>query len=317
MKPIDNIIYPSHLQIETVNGLCDARCTMCVIFDDGRPKEIMPLDFFKLISNRFAPYVQHFKFVTLHGCGEPLLDKTISDKVRYIKDLGFKGVGFSTNCQKLTEKMAEKLLDAGMDTLIASIDGATKEVHESIRKRTKFETVVSNVENYLRLRDAKGAKGRVLVRFIRQQSNAHEWPAYKAFWEARIDSSKGDAVIKFDVHNCGSRISDYETMKIQDAEIIEPCIDLWERIIVFTSGAYAFCSADQSGYFDLGNAIDHDPVEVFNNEIFQRYRERMLANDWQALDHCRTCSIPLSRQNKDKVASLPDQQQRQIRIFPA
>lgn len=299
------IIYPSHLQIETVNGLCDARCTMCVIFDDGRPQEIMSLDFFKKIGDRFAPYVKHFKFVTLHGCGEPLLDKTIAEKVKYMKDLGFPGVGFSSNCQKLSEDKIVKLLDAGMDTLIASIDGATKATHEAIRKRTVFETVVGNVENYIRLRNEKGAKGRVIVRFIRQKDNAAEWPAYKAYWESRIDRSKGDAVIKFDVHNCGSRIREYENMKIADAEVIQPCIDMWERIIVFCSGAYAFCSADQSGYFDLGNAVDKDPVEVFNNEIFARYRERMLANDWQALDHCRTCTIPLSRQNKDKVPSEP------------
>jgi hypothetical protein len=309
-------IYPSHLQIETVNGLCDARCTMCVIFDDGRPKEIMPLDLFKRIADRFSPYVQNFKFVTLHGCGEPLLDKTISDKVKYMKEMGFVGVGFSSNCQKLTRKTSEKLLDAGMDTLIASVDGASKEVHEGIRKRTKFDVVVNNIETYLQLRNLKGNKGRVIVRFIRQQSNAHEWDAYRAFWEARIDKSKGDAVIKFDIHNCGSRIGLYESMKIQDAEVVEPCIDLWERIIVFASGAYAFCSADQSGYFDLGNAMTTDPVDAFNSDIFKRYRERMIANDWQALDHCRSCTIPLSRQFKDRVATKPLVEQRPMTFFP-
>jgi len=285
---------------------------MCVIFDDGRPKEIMSLDFFKKIAERFAPYVEHFKFVTLHGCGEPLLDKTISEKVEHMKKLGFKGVGFSSNCQRLTQETSQKLLDAGMDTLIASIDGVTREVHEAIRKRTNFDTIVANVERHLRLRDTTGAPGRVLVRFIRQQSNASEWLAYKSFWEARIDKSKGDAVIKFDVHNCGSRILDYQQMAIDEGDNIEPCIDLWERIIVFASGAYAFCSADQSGYFDLGNALDKDPIDVFNNETFTYHRNQMLAGRWHDLEHCRTCTIPLSRQNKDQVDDLPASPTRRI-----
>jgi len=273
---------------------------MCVINENTRKREVMSLEYFKKVVDRFLPYKEYFSFVTLHGCGEPLLDKTISEKVQYIKKMGFKGIGFASNCQALSEEISTKLLSAGMDTLIASVDGFSKLVQERIRIGTDFDKIVENVQKYISLRDTMNYSGRVLIRFIRQQANFSEWPDFKAFWDQYIDKIKGDDVIKFDMHNCGARINNYENMKVIDSEITESCCDVFERIIVFASGAYGFCSADQSGYFDLGNVIDNDPMEVFNNDIFSHYREHMLANDILSLEYCCTCSLPLSRHFKDK-----------------
>lgn len=294
------MIYPNHLQIETVNKICNANCIMCVIHQNTRKREVMSLDYFKKVIRTFLPYRDLFRFVTLHGCGEPLLDKTISEKVLYCKKNGFKGIGFSSNCQALSEALSIKLLSSGLDTLLVSIDGFTQQTQERIRIGTNFDTVVGNAQNYIRLRNSLKCNSRVLIRFIRQQENYSEWPEFKMFWDQYIDKTKGDDVIKFDIHNCGDRISAYDNMKVMNGKLTEPCCDLFERIIVFASGAYGFCSVDQSGYFDLGNAIDNDPIEVFNNPIFSHYRERMLANDIHSLQHCCTCSLPLSRHFKDK-----------------
>ena len=89
------IYVPSHIQIETVNRFCDARCPMCTIkfvpdfkkdakdeFSNNgttRPAEIMSLETFKTISSKFKPYIERIRFLSLHGCGEPLLDKNLSE----------------------------------------------------------------------------------------------------------------------------------------------------------------------------------------------------------------------------------------------
>jgi sulfatase maturation enzyme AslB (radical SAM superfamily) len=273
---------------------------MCVIHKNTRPQGIMSLELFKEIIKKMLPYRGYFKYLTLHGCGEPLLDKTISEKVAYAKESQFKGIGFSTNCQALSAGISKKLLNSGLDTLIASVDGYTKEVQESIRVGTNFNAVLHNVRDYIRLRDELKRKGRILIRFIRQKANYDEWPDFKQYWDKYINKEKGDDVIKFDIHNCGDRITEYEKMKVIDVKIIEPCCDLYERLIVFTSGDYGFCSADQSGYFKLGNVVENDPIAVFNNEIFSKYRKQMAERNISLLEHCRDCSLPLSRHFKDK-----------------
>ena len=159
---------PSHVQIETVNRFCDARCPMCTIkfvpehkkitkdeFSNNgmsRAAEIMTLETFKAIVIKFKPYVERIRFLSLHGCGEPLLDKNLSEKIKYAKDIGFKEVGFTSNCNALTEKTSKKLLEAGLNCIIPSIDGLTKEVHETIRPRTDYERTVNNVRYFIKLR---------------------------------------------------------------------------------------------------------------------------------------------------------------------
>ena len=213
------IYVPSHVQIETVNRFCDARCPMCTIkfvpdfkknakdeFSNNgmaRPAEIMSLETFKTISSKFKPYIERIRFLSLHGCGEPLLDKNLSEKIKYAKDIGFKEVGFTSNCNALTEKTAKKLLEAGLNCIIPSIDGLTKEVHETIRPRTNYEQTVKNVRYFIELRDKHDFNCKVLIRMIRQQLNTSQWDDYNSFWRGILSTKKGDDVLGMYVHNTG------------------------------------------------------------------------------------------------------------------
>ena len=96
-------------------------------------------------------------------------------------EVGFKEVGFTSNCSVLTEKMTLRLLEAGLNCIIPSIDGLTAEVHEAIRPRTNYEKIVKNVQNFIIQRDKMNAKCKVLVRMVRQQLNKDQWDDYNVF----------------------------------------------------------------------------------------------------------------------------------------
>lgn len=321
---------PKHVQIETVNRLCNARCPMCTIrfkpeFGDDaytdlsydnvvRPAGFLSLEKFELIVDKLVPHRSHVEFFTLHGCGEPLMDPTICEKVAYLKKSGFRGVGFSTNCHLLTEKMSNRLLDAGVDTLICSIDGYSAKAVETIRPRLNRDKIYANVERFLELRDARDSNSRVLIRFIEQMDNYMEFGDYYDHWAGRISAAKRDEIVKFPIHNCGGKVEDFEakvapreeapaentTVAMSDGFL---CPDLFERLIIFANGRIGLCSSDQDEYFDIGNALFSDPIELFNSSVFQRYRESWLAGKWQDLDHCRTCSITESRFLKQTVSN--------------
>ena len=350
---------PTHVQIETVNRFCDARCPMCTIkfvpdfakdapdelsnTGQARPAEIMNFETFKSITIKFKPYVDKIRFLSLHGCGEPLLDKNLSLKVKFAKqEVGFKEVGFTSNCSVLTEKMTIKLLEAGLNCIIPSIDGLTKEVLEAIRPRTNFERTYKNVQFFIEQRDKLNADCKVLIRMIRQQLNNHQWEDYNKYWRELLSPEKGDDVLGLDVHNTGGKVKNFDKMKVNDfysmedeheahftkeiengnfdklvtpkngdgnvyikaheVEDIGGCPDLFSRFSIFASGDVALCSADQAEYFKLGNAIHEDPVEIFNNEGFKKYRDNWLSNDYKNLDYCRDCKIYLSRFHKTYVS---------------
>jgi len=142
-------------------------------------------------------------------------------------------------------------------------------------------------------------RGKIIIRFIRQKLNQHEWPAFFEFWSNQLDKNYGDQVVKFDVHNwaneqsnCGADVNQY--LKLPDSI----CVDVFERMLIYSNGEVGLCCADENGFFKLGNVISSDPIEIYNNEIFTHYRKMMQAGNIFNLEHCKTCTIPRSRSLK-------------------
>jgi radical SAM protein with 4Fe4S-binding SPASM domain len=295
-------LMPSHLQIEVVGGkgMCNAHCAMCTIDKWERPPTIMSDAVFQGIMDGIAPFNEHIEYVTLHGNGEPLLDKAMAGKVRYAKQKGFKGVGFATNCSALTKKRADELIAAGLDTIICSIDGMKKETHEAIRPGTKFESVVRNVKYLIQARNRSG-KTKILVRFIRQELNQHEFPEYKAYWDKYLNPEFGDEVLVFNIHNWGSQLEVGNQINESFGHVHEEipiCADLYHRLLVFPNGDLAFCDADYNGFYDLGNVQKEHFLKLYNGERLNFYRQKMESGKIRELPYCKSCTIPISRANK-------------------
>lgn len=203
--------FPSHLQIEVVAGICSADCIMCTIKECPR-KGILSMTDYTAMLKKFENHTDKLQYLTLHGMGEPLLDKTLPDKIALAKDKGFPGVGFATNATHLTPEKTEALLDSGLNTIIFSLDGVTKQTHENIRRGVNFDQVLQNVLYFIERRNSWG-KTKVILRMIRQESNEHEWESYKNFWNEKLSPEYGDQVSVFDVHNWGVREGERERGK--------------------------------------------------------------------------------------------------------
>lgn len=296
---MDKII-PNHIQIEVVGGICTAKCEMCTITQWKTKGRIMSNQDFEILLSKLGKYVGKQELLSLFGNGEPLLDKQLTEKIRIAKTKGFKGIGIATNCTELNETLSKDLMEAGLDTLICSIDGVKKETHESIRKGTDFDKVVNSVQKFIQMRDELNFNTKVMVRFIRQMSNMDEWPAYQTYWGARINKEKGDRILRFDVHNwTGDKdvisLEDYKT-KYRDAAI--KCSDLWDRLTIYADGKIGLCAGEFNDFIDLGNAFEADPVELFNGDVFYQYRQKMSEGKFFELSPCCNCTIPFCRMTR-------------------
>ena len=49
----------------------------------------------------------------------------------------------------MNKEKQDKILESGLDTVIFTIDGAKKEIHEPIIKGTNFERVVKNAKSII------------------------------------------------------------------------------------------------------------------------------------------------------------------------
>lgn len=287
------MMIPKCVQIETITGACTARCIMCNYKTWKRPRHIMSQETFVRILERLAPIRDHLEYMNLFFLGEPLLDNGLTDKVRAAKQRHFRSVGFSTNATLLTEAVSMKLIEAGLDTLIFSLDSLRKAVHETIRSGTDFDAVVGNIRTFIRLRNRLG-RTKIILRFIRQALNRDEWEAYFNHWMPQLDPARGDSVVKYDAHNWGGSLEHYDEIAPNGGASRDrpPCDEIFRRLIIYSNGDVGFCCADENGHFSLGNVLKTDVLDIFNNETFSHYRRMMQAGRIGELDFCRNCSLP-------------------------
>jgi len=287
------LIIPERLQLETVHG-CNARCTMCPIhLASERKKGIMSFELFKYIVDKMIPFKENITKFDLWGLGEPLLDKNIASKIRYAKDKGFQNLAIATNVDLLNSEIVTQLYQAKLDTILFSIDGVTKQTHESIRINTNFERVIENANNAIKIRNENNYKTRFVFRFIRQEKNKNEWQGFKEYWKKRISKKYEDIIICYNRHTWGGELKDFVSPVLNHNICTEkPCHHIFDRLIILWDGTVPLCCSDlHHAHYCFGNVKDISPVDLFNCKKFQKIRYIHNSGKRMTIKICKECTI--------------------------
>ena len=159
-----------------VSAQCNLRCRMCAINVDRRyrPAAGRPALFAPELFAKLKPMLRTALRCYLFGLGEPLLNPNLFEYVSTCSSAGCE-VWFNTNATLIDQSIADRLALAGTDAITVSIDGATAETYESIRRGASFERVIAGIRALV---NAKKRFGRpsVDVSFVAMASNFKELP---------------------------------------------------------------------------------------------------------------------------------------------
>ena len=163
----------SELYLEVTNR-CNSLCTTCPLtFGGHESKRDLTLAEIRTIIEA-APGLRR---VVLHGIGEPLLNRELVPTILWLKERGLH-VLFNTNAITLTERRGQALIDAGLDELRISIDGARRETYQALRGVDALDKVIRNAHSFVALRDRLGATAPdVHVFFTTTRTNVSDLPA--------------------------------------------------------------------------------------------------------------------------------------------
>lgn len=131
---------PRYLHISHTN-LCNAQCIMCTHYFLGN-KHARHLD--ERMLEKFNELLPYAEILTLHGTGEPFLDKNILKTLSLAEKYGVQIVT-NTNLSYLSDELFG-YISRIFKQLNVSCDGATKDVFETIRKNINFENFEKNLE---------------------------------------------------------------------------------------------------------------------------------------------------------------------------
>lgn len=169
--------FPTYMQMEPV-GQCNLRCQMCSIQfrQDGPPYG--PLAFMDYdLFTRTLDQMPGLEELHLQGLGEPMMHPRFFDMVEYAVSKGIR-VSTNSNLTLLNARRAERCITSGLEWLHGSLDGASAETYERIRRRAHYERVVNNLEGLLKLRQQRqSVYPRIRLVMVIMRQNLHELPA--------------------------------------------------------------------------------------------------------------------------------------------
>ena len=180
--PVPENITIKQLDLE-LNGGCNYKCPMCPQAD-GREKDFLkklPFDVFTKIVDDALQY--GLDTVSLHGSGEPTLNRDMAKYVAYVKSKNVKCISF-TNGYRLTEDISRELIEAGIDVLRVSCIGFDRESYAHWMSMDVFDEARTNIKSFVRINKELGEPSDIhlyhLVTDI-SQSDA-EIAAYRKNW---------------------------------------------------------------------------------------------------------------------------------------
>jgi MoaA/NifB/PqqE/SkfB family radical SAM enzyme/pimeloyl-ACP methyl ester carboxylesterase len=122
---------------------CNLRCAFCARTSVRREERDMAPDRF----GRLLDLLPHAWRVTLAGLGEPLLHPRVADFVSEASSRG-RRVTLATNAVLLSAEMSRRLIGAGLDAIVFSLDAVDAGPASAVRAGAAVETSIENIRTF-------------------------------------------------------------------------------------------------------------------------------------------------------------------------
>lgn len=272
--------FPGRINVELTNH-CNQRCVLCPRQGFTRPLGFMEPAVFARVARECAA---HGTRLWLHFLGEPLLHRRLVDLVRLAKEVGVAEVGLSTNGVALHGKLADGLLDAGLDRLECSMDAGDAEAYQAMRGRDHFARVVENVRGFLARKRALGRERPVTsIQFMRTPAVEAALPELVAAWKPFLGPR--DFVMTIAPASFAGAID----VPHGTATARGPCRWLFSSLMVLQDGTVTMCGADWDARAPLGNVRDATLAALWHGAELERRRRAHREGRFDEVDVCRGC----------------------------
>ncbi len=149
---------------------CNLKCIMCPWREMAKRAENRGL-MTPAVWEAIRPYLDRVQSVDFTGGGEPLLQPKLAEWIADATKAGCE-TGFLSNGLLLTQDKLTTILEAGVDWICISMDGANAEMYNKIRVGSDFDRVFENVANIAKLRN--GHLPKIMINFVLMDINAHQ-----------------------------------------------------------------------------------------------------------------------------------------------
>lgn len=283
---------------------CNLRCPECPsgLRDFTRPTGMLKKDFFRQTIDDIYKDILYLIF---YFQGEPYLNKDFLEMVKYASGKGIY-TATSTNAHYLTDEVARKTVESGLDRLIISIDGTTQEVYQQYRVGGKIDKVIAGAKNIVKWKkELKSKTPFVFFQFLVVKPNEHQIEEIKKLGEeVGVDEVRFKTAQVYDYENdpnnlipVNEKFSRYKKNKEGKHEaknkLANHCWKLWQANVITWDGMVVPCCFDKDAAHRLGNLKNQSFKEIWHNDNYKQFRKELMTSR-KNIDICANCSEGIS-----------------------
>ncbi len=289
------LAFPPLVSLEITN-YCNASCVMCPHASMGRPLQHMEPELFRRLIDECA----EFSLERLHPFffGEPLICPHFPEFMDYARSkLPATSINVYTNGAVLQGDNVEALFRNRIDEILVCLDGATKDVYESIRKGLNYDTVVENLVKFMEKKRQKRCLKPVLrIILIEMENNQEEIEQFLRRWRGIADIVEVQMV-----HNWSGQL---QCSPSGDTGLLAPgekpprssglnrgypCFQLFNELVVAADGRVPLCCMDYDLKYVIGNVQESSLESIWKNRRINFIRKEQEAGNFGAPEICVDC----------------------------
>jgi radical SAM protein with 4Fe4S-binding SPASM domain len=289
--------FPITVLVELLNR-CNLDCIMCYSSHRAGPKVVVSRE---TLDRLMAEFKENRLPALMLGAGEePLLYKSIDEVFDQSRDAGVMDTFLFTNGVLLTPERCEQIVGAGISRVMVSIDAATPETYNIIRRPNnamrdaargnRLEAVEANVRTLIETRRRRNSPTPLIrVSFAVQPENAHEVELFKAKWKDVVD------FVEFQAHSDYAPVDALATESEEErwrripasGDEVPKCAQPWNTVTIWYNGDVSPCCSFNGKNITIGNIHQQDLKSIWHGERANELRDQFRTGTINKV--CRAC----------------------------
>ena len=279
--------FPIQIDFE-LNSSCNLKCPMCPISAEspkGKGKSTwFDFELYKKIID--YSYKEGTRAIKLNYVNEPLIRKDIIKFIEYARSIGILDIYLSTNGILLTKKISNELIDSGLTRLQISIDAVSEETYQKVRPGGKLKTVITNLQNFLELKEQKNKITPLTrVNFVKTSLNESELGEFISYWSDKVDMIGVQEFVKpTKVKN--NTITSKKSFKKKNFKCSFP----FKQLVITNEKKILPCCTFWGEELPINTLVKPEDLKnAWNSEKMLSLRKTHLNGDYQNITQCKNC----------------------------
>ncbi len=289
---------PLSLSFEPTTS-CNLRCPECPsgLRSFTRPTGMLPMDLYKKTIDELQGTLM---YLLLYFQGEPYLHPNFPEMVAYASERNIY-TATSTNAHFLSNDLARKTVESGLDRLIISIDGTTQETYHSYRVGGKLEKVLEGTRNIIYWKKKlQSSTPHLIFQFLVVKPNEHQIEEVKSLAkELGVDEIRLKTAQIYDYEGGSPLIPDQQKYsryrRLPNGKwtvknsMENHCWKMWHSSVITWDGRVVPCCFDKDATHQMGSLQEKSFREIWQSKTYTNFRAAVMKGR-STIEICKNCT---------------------------